>query len=130
MARHALHEEGYICFFGDRDRGAAAGAATAARARYCARARDWRRILAPAYATYELLSVFPQETAAGEYSQVDPGQLQGLADLGWQLVSVAPYVYRNEGHPGANANDPSLPPPPLVTQVYLAYFFQRVRSIR
>jgi hypothetical protein len=84
----------------------------------------------PAYATYELLSVFPQESAPGEYLQVDPGQLQSLSDLGWQLVSVVPYVYRNEGHPGASANDPSLPPPPLVTQVYLAYIFQRARLIR
>jgi hypothetical protein len=80
----------------------------------------------PIYAPYELLSVFPQSTAAGEYQQVDPSQLQSLADQGWQLVSVAPYVYRNEGHEGS-PNDAASPPPPLVTQVYLAYFFQRVR---
>jgi len=80
----------------------------------------------PIYAPYELLSVFPQSTAAGEYQQVDPSQLQSLSDQGWQLVSVSPYVYRNEGH-DANANDPASPPPPLVTQVYLAYFFQRAR---
>jgi hypothetical protein len=85
--------------------------------------------IAPAYATYELLSVFPEESAPGEYAQVDPVQLQSLSDLGWQLVSVAPYVYRNEGHVTTNPADPSLPPPPLVTQVYLAYFFQRARSI-
>jgi hypothetical protein len=80
----------------------------------------------PVYAPYELLSVFPQENAAGEFRQVDPSQLQSLSDQGWQLVSVAPYVYRNEGH-DANANDATVPPPPLVTQVYLAYFFQRAR---
>jgi hypothetical protein len=80
----------------------------------------------PMYAPYELLSVFPEYTAAGEYQQVDPSQLQSLADQGWQLVNVSPYVYRNEGH-DAGANDPAAPPPPLVTQVYLAYFFQRAR---
>ena len=81
---------------------------------------------AAAYAPYELLSVYPQETGAGEFSQVDPNQLQSLAEEGWQLVSVAPYAYRNEGAPGASG----LVPPPLITQVYLAYFFQRSRLIR
>jgi len=79
---------------------------------------------APTYAPYELLSVFPRESAPGEYTQVDPGQLQALSDQGWQLVSVAPYVYRNEEHPNGT------PPAPLVTQVYHAYFFQRARLIR
>jgi hypothetical protein len=86
---------------------------------------------APLYAPYDLLSVFPQETSAGLYQQVDASQLQSLADQGWQLVSVAPYVYRNEGSPSATASALSAsPPPPLVTQVYLAYFFQRPRLIR
>ncbi len=82
---------------------------------------------APLYAPNELLSVFPQETAPGEYSQVDPVQLQSIADQGWQLVSVAPYVYRNEDHPSAKPTDLA---PTLVTQVYQAYFFQRARLIR
>jgi|SRR6185437_8820229 len=86
---------------------------------------------APLYAPYDLLSVFPQETSAGLYQQVDASQLQALADQGWQLVSVAPYVYRNEGSPTASSQaQASSPPPPLVTQVYLAYFFQRARLIR
>lgn len=79
---------------------------------------------APIYAPFELLSVFPHESAPGEYTQVDPSQLQSLADQGWQLVSVSPYVYRNEEHPNGT------PPAPLVTQVYQAYFFQRARVIR
>ncbi len=83
----------------------------------------------PVYAPFELLSVYPQESANGEFAQVDTNQLQTLAGEGWQLVSVAPYAYRNEGAPGA-ANQPTSPPPPLVTQVYLAYFFQRSRLIR
>lgn len=79
----------------------------------------------PIYAPYELLSVFPQSNADGEYQQVDPAQLQSLSDQGWQLVCVSPYVYRNEGHDASISA--TAPPPPLVTQVYLAYFFQRAR---
>jgi hypothetical protein len=84
---------------------------------------------APVYAPFELLSVYPQESSTGEFEQVDPAQLQSLSDQGWQLVSVAPYVYRNEGHAATNPPDAASPPPPLVTQVYLAYFFQRARLI-
>lgn len=79
------------------------------------------------FAPYEMMSVFPQETSAGEFEQVDPTQLQALSADGWQLVSVAPYAYRNEGHNAST--DATLPPPPLVTQVYLAYFFQRSRMM-
>jgi hypothetical protein len=75
------------------------------------------------YAPFELLSVFPRETAPGEYRQVDPTQLQSLSDQGWQLVSVTPYVYRNEEHQTSGVTRP------LVTQVYEAYFFQRARLI-
>jgi hypothetical protein len=80
---------------------------------------------AAVFAPYEMMSVFPQETGNGQFAQVDPAQLQSLSAEGWQLVSVAPYAYRNEGH-GAPV-EATLPPPPLVTQVYLAYFFQRSR---
>jgi hypothetical protein len=83
---------------------------------------------APVYAPYEMLSVYPQEAGNGEFDQVDPQQLQSLSAEGWQLVSVAPYAYRNEGH--ATSNLATSPPPPLVTQVYLAYFFQRSRLMR
>ena len=82
---------------------------------------------APVFAPYEMMSVFPQEAGNGEFTQVDPAQLQSLSADGWQLVSVAPYAYRNEGHTAAT--DATLPPPPLVTQVYLAYFFQRSRMM-
>jgi hypothetical protein len=76
------------------------------------------------YAPFELLSVFPREVNPGEYRQVDPNQLQSLADQGWQLISVTPYVYHNEEHPATGAAKP------LITQVYPAYFFQRARLIR
>jgi hypothetical protein len=81
---------------------------------------------APIFAPYEMMSVFPQETGNGEFEQVDPTQLQSLSTEGWELVSVAPYAYRNEGHGVAAA---TIPPPPLVTQVYLAYFFRRSRMM-
>ena len=76
------------------------------------------------HAQYQLLSVFPQETAPGEFHQVDPGQLQQLADQGWQLVSVSPYVYLNEEHPNGT------PSAQVVTQAYQAYFFQRSKMIQ
>lgn len=82
---------------------------------------------ASVFAPYEMMSVYPAELSNGEFEQVDPAQLQSLSADGWQLVAVAPYAYRNEGH--AVTAQPTEPPPPLVTQVYLAYFFQRSRMM-
>jgi hypothetical protein len=70
----------------------------------------------------EVRSVFPREVTPGKYEQVDQKNLQTLADQGWELVSVMPYVYRNE------ERGPELQgPKPVVTQTYPAYFFKRVR---
>ena len=70
----------------------------------------------------EVRSVFPREVTPGKYEQVDQRSLQVLADQGWELVSVMPYVYRNE------ERGPELQgPKPVVTQTYPAYFFKRVR---
>ena len=70
----------------------------------------------------EVRSVFPREVTPGKYEQVDQRALQTLADQGWELVSVMPYVYRNE------ERGPELQgPKPVVTQTYPAYFFKRVR---
>lgn len=70
----------------------------------------------------EVRSVFPREVTPGRYEQVDQRNLQMLADQGWELVSVMPYVYRNE------ERGPELQgPKPVVTQTYPAYFFKRVR---
>ena len=67
-------------------------------------------------------SVFPREVSPGKYEQVDQRSLQQLADQGWELVSVMPYVYRNE------ERGPELQgPKPVVTQTYPAYFFKRMR---
>jgi len=76
---------------------------------------------APAYPQYELRSVFPRETSPALYEQVSQQEIQSLAAQGWELVSVVPFVYRNEERGIAVNNKPA------VTQTYPAYFFKRVR---
>ncbi len=74
------------------------------------------------YVQFEVRSVFPRETSPGKYEQVREADLQSLATQGWELVSVMPYIYRNEEH------GPDMPGPrPIVTQTYPAYFFKRVK---
>jgi hypothetical protein len=72
----------------------------------------------------EVRSVFPREVSPGKYEQVDQQSLQSLADQGWELVSVMPYIYRNEER-GPEFQGPK----PVVTQTYPAYFFKRERVI-
>lgn len=75
-----------------------------------------------AYVQFDVRSVFPRETSPGKYEQVREADLQQLANQGWELVSVMPYIYRNEEH------GPEMPGPrPVVTQTYPAYFFKRVK---
>ena len=76
---------------------------------------------AAVYAQYEVRSVFPRETSPATYEQVSQQELQSMAAQGWELVSVTPYVYRNEERGSASNNKPA------VTQTYPAYFFKRVR---
>jgi len=76
------------------------------------------------YAQYEVHSVFPRETSPATYEQVSQQELQTLASQGWELVSVTPYVYRNEERGSASNNKPA------VTQTYPAYFFKRVRLLK
>ena len=74
------------------------------------------------YVAFEVRSVFPREISPGKYEQVREAELQVLATQGWELVSVMPYIYRNEEH------GPDMPGPrPIVTQTYPAYFFKRVK---
>jgi hypothetical protein len=68
----------------------------------------------------EVRSVFPREFSPGLYRQVEQSELQMLAQQGWELVSVMPYVYRNEER-GPELHGPK----PVVTQTYPAYFFKR-----
>jgi len=70
---------------------------------------------------YEVHSVFPRETSPAVYEQVSQQELQTLASQGWDLVSVTPFVYRNE------ERGPALNNRPAVTQSYPAYFFKRVK---
>jgi hypothetical protein len=70
----------------------------------------------------EVRSVFPREFSPGLYRQVEQSELQSLAQQGWELVSVMPYVYRNEER-GPELHGPK----PIVTQTYPAYFFKRAR---
>jgi hypothetical protein len=78
---------------------------------------------AAVYAQYEVRSVFPRETSPAMYEQVSQQDLQALASQGWELVSVMPFVYRNEER-GTAANNR-----PAVTQTYPAYFFKRAKLL-
>jgi len=79
---------------------------------------------ASVYAQYEMRSVFPRETSPAMYEQVSQQELQTLASQGWELVSVTPFVYRNEERGTVSNNKPA------VTQSYPAYFFKRVKLLR
>ena len=74
---------------------------------------------------FELRSVLPHETSPAQYRQVEQSELQFLADQGWELVAVVPYIYKNE-----ERGTPDLAPRPMVTQTYPAYFFRRPRLPR
>jgi hypothetical protein len=75
----------------------------------------------PAHPQYEMHAVFPRETSPAMYEQVSQQELQTLASQGWELVSVMPFVYRNE------ERGPALTNRPAVTQTYPAYFFMRLK---
>lgn len=77
-----------------------------------------------AYPPYEVQMLFPREISPARFEQVSTRDVQAMAEQGWELVSVMPYVYRNE-----ERGDPSLNPRPMVTQTYPAYFFQRPKRM-
>jgi hypothetical protein len=79
-----------------------------------------------AHAPFEMLSVFPRETSPGQFQQVDQSELRNLAEQGWELVGVTPFIYRNEEHNNGEMHGPK----PVVTQTYPAYFFKRMRLVR
>jgi hypothetical protein len=80
----------------------------------------------PDHVSLEVHSLFPRETAPGQYAQVDQREIQTLADQGWELVSVMPFIYRNEEHNNGEMRGPK----PVVTQTYPAYFFKRTKPNR
>jgi hypothetical protein len=77
---------------------------------------------APAYPQWEVHSLFPRETSPAIYQQVSQQEIESLATQGWELVSVVPYVIRNEERGSASTNKPA------VTQAYPAYFFKRAKQ--
>jgi hypothetical protein len=81
-----------------------------------------RNALEPSTTGFEVRSLFPREVSPAQYQQVDQREVQLLGTQGWELVSVMPYVYRNEER-GPELHGPK----PMVTQTYPAYFFKRVR---
>ena len=86
------------------------------------RDRIFGTVVVPEYVKLDVRSVFPREVSPGKYEQVDQRALQTLADQGWELVSVMPFIYRNE------ERGPELQGPrPVVTQTYPAYFFKRAK---
>ena len=78
------------------------------------------------HAPMEMMSIFPTETQPGVYRQVEQSRLDVLAEQGWELVSVMPYVYRNEERNNGDMHGPK----PVVTQTYPAHFFKRARTLR
>ena len=73
---------------------------------------------------YEVKSVFPREITPGQFQQVDQREIETLADQGWELVSVIPYIYRNEER-GSDVTKIK----PMVTISYPAYFLKRAKAI-
>lgn len=74
------------------------------------------------YPEWEVKVLHPHEIAAGRYAQVRPYELDQTAADGWELVSVTPFVMRNEEHEGPKGERP------MVTQVYVSYSFKRLRN--
>jgi hypothetical protein len=85
-------------------------------------AQQRERAVGPAY---EVRSLLPHETSPAQYRQVDVREMQILADDGWELVAVVPYIYKNE-----ERGTPDMAPRPMVTQTYPAYYFKRVKPVR
>jgi len=77
----------------------------------------------PTHVPFETFAILPHEGPPGFYKQVETREVQAAADQGWELVSVMPYIYRNEERGSEN-------PKAIVTQTYPAYFFKRARMIR
>lgn len=85
--------------------------------------RDFRLTEVPGGPGLEVKALFPREVTPAMYKQVEPNEIAMAAQQGWELVSVMPYVYKNEER-GPELHGPK----PMVTQTYPAYFFKRARS--
>jgi hypothetical protein len=84
-----------------------------------------QRDRSPVYAPYEVKALLPREISPAQYQQVDQRELESIAEQGWELVSVVPYIYKNE-----ERGSPTVSPRPIVTMTYPAYFFKRLKVVR
>ena len=75
------------------------------------------------YPQWEFKALLPAEMSPARYRHVSDNEVHSLAAQGWELVSVAPYVYLNEerGPEGRKL---------AVTQTYSAFYFKRLRATR
>jgi len=83
-----------------------------------------RERLAPNRETtsWEYRALVPQEIGPGQYVQVEWYQVTALGDQGWEMVSVTPWVIRNDERKYKTEGMPK-----VVTQNYPAYYFKRPR---
>ncbi len=79
----------------------------------------------PEVATWEYRSLVPQETGPGAYRQVEWLDVTLLGGQGWELVSVTPWVIRNDERKYKAEESPK-----VITQNYMAYYFKRPRSLQ
>lgn len=73
--------------------------------------------------TWEYRALTPHEISTAAFRQVEWFEVEALGNQGWELVSVTPFVIRNDEHkPRAEGESK------LVTQNYVAYYFKRQRQ--
>jgi hypothetical protein len=78
----------------------------------------------PVYAPYEFKALLPREVSPAQYQQADQRELESIGEQGWELVSVVPYIYKNE-----ERGSVTLSPRPIVTMTYPAYYFKRLKVV-
>ena len=76
-------------------------------------------------ATWEYRALVPQETGPGVYRQVEWYDVTSLGGQGWELVSVTPWVIRNDERKYKAEETPK-----VITQNYMAYYFKRPRAMQ
>ena len=88
-------------------------------------AQNERHAPPPNLPTWEYRALVPIEISAGKYHQVDFFEVQSMGAQGWELISVTPWVIRNDEHKGSSEGMEK-----VVTQNYLGYFFKRPRPLQ
>ncbi len=75
-------------------------------------------------ATWEYRSLVPQEVAPGSYRQVDWYDVTRMGEQGYELVSVTPWVIRNDERLYKDTA------PKVITQNYMAYYFKKPKALQ